>query len=59
LVLRFRYSQNSGKKYFFKETCVTIVLMRGAGFKDKNLGDFFQARGPQNLFWSAVAKAAA
>jgi hypothetical protein len=29
------------------------------GFKNRNFGDFFQARGPKNLFWIAVAKAAA
>jgi hypothetical protein len=33
--------QNSGKKYFFKETCVTMVSMRGVGFKNRNFGGFF------------------
>ncbi len=58
-VLRVWCAQNSGKKYFFKETCATMGSTRGFGFKSRNFADFFQARGPKNLFWVAVAKAAA
>jgi hypothetical protein len=36
-----------------------MAATKGFGFKNRNFGDFPRARGPKNLFWIAVAEAAA
>jgi hypothetical protein len=51
-------AKNLRKRYFIEETCANMAFLRGFDFKNRNFGDFSQARGPKNLSWIAVVKAA-
>jgi hypothetical protein len=44
---------------FEKASLCYNASMGKFGFKDRNLGGFFPGRIPKDLFWIAVAKAAA
>jgi len=56
-VLKVRYTQNSGKKYFFKETCATMWSTRGFGFKNRNFGGFFPGKRSLKPFFDCGGQA--
>ena len=46
-------------KVLFREICDIMPLREDSASRTETLGDFPRERGPKNLFWIAVAKAAA
>jgi len=46
-----------GKNIFSRKLVLPWRRREDLASRTETLGDFFQARGPKNLFWIAVAKA--
>jgi hypothetical protein len=59
LVLGVWHAKVFKKITFSRELVLLMASTRRFGFNNRNFGGFFRARGPKNLFWIAVAKAAA